>query len=147
MIQLESTLTVFVHCAHAHKYNYCNYILFTKLLWPGDISEETFRFSNQAATYSSVFHTQWKLHIVSLITERQAGKLRISIFIVSGLTRLGIEPEHTVSVADILSTRTLIGYNSVLRIYSRKYKNRKHFVKLLVIVFKSMSKYDVANIV
>ena len=41
--------------------------------------------------------------------ERQAGKLWIPIFIVFGLTRLGIEPESTVSVADALSTRPLIG--------------------------------------
>ena len=44
-----------------------------------------------------------------LTAERQAGKLRIPIFIVFGLTRLGIEPESTVSVADALPTRPLIG--------------------------------------
>ena len=32
------------------------------------------------------------------------------IFIVFGLTRLGIEPEFTASVADALSLRPLIGY-------------------------------------
>ena len=52
----------------------CNYILFTKLPWPGD-SEGTFRSSSQAATCSSVYHTRWRLHIVPLIAERQAGKL------------------------------------------------------------------------
>ena len=52
----------------------CNYILFTKLSWPGD-SEMTFRSSSQAATCPSVYHTRWRLHTVSLIAERQAGKL------------------------------------------------------------------------
>ena len=52
----------------------CNYILFTKLPWPGD-SEGTFRSSSQAATCASVYHTRWRLHTVPLIAERQAGKL------------------------------------------------------------------------
>ena len=52
----------------------CNYILFTKLTWPGD-SEMTFRSSSQAATCPSVYHTRWRLHTVPLIAERQAGKL------------------------------------------------------------------------
>ena len=86
----------------------CNYILFTKLPWPGD-SEGTFWSSSQAATCSSVYHTRWKLHTVPLIAERQAGKLWIPMFIVFGLTRPGIEPVSTASVADALSTRPLIG--------------------------------------
>ena len=86
----------------------CNYILFTKLPWPGD-SEGTFRSSSQAATCPSVYHTRWRLHTVPLIAERQAGKLWIPIFIVFGLTRPGIEPVSTASVADALSTRPLIG--------------------------------------
>ena len=86
----------------------CNYILFTKLPWPGD-REGTFRSSSQAATCPSVYHTQWRLHTVPLIAERQAGKLRIPIFIVFGLTRPGIEHVSTASVADALSTRPLIG--------------------------------------
>ena len=86
----------------------CNYILFTKLPWPGD-SERTFRSSSQAATCPSVYHTQWRLHTVPFIAECQAGKLRIPIFIVFGLTRPGIEPVSTASVADALSTRPLIG--------------------------------------
>ena len=86
----------------------CNYILFTKLPWPGD-SERTFRSSSQAATCPPVYHTRRRLHTVPLIAERQAGKLWIPIFIVFGLTRPGIEPESTVSVADALSTRPLIG--------------------------------------
>ena len=53
---------------------YCNYILFTKLPWPGD-SEGTFRSSSQAATCPPVYHTRRRLHTVPLIAERQAGKL------------------------------------------------------------------------
>ena len=85
-----------------------NYILFTNLPWPGD-SEGTFRSLSQAATCPPVYHTRRRLHTVSLIAKRQAGKLWIPIFIVFGLTRPGIEPESTASVADALSTRPLIG--------------------------------------
>ena len=52
----------------------CNYILFTKLPWPGD-SEATFWSSSQAATCPPVYHTRRRLHTVPLIAERQAGKL------------------------------------------------------------------------
>ena len=86
----------------------CNYISFTKLPWPGD-SKRTFRSSSQAATCSPVYHKRRRLHTVPLIAERQAGKLWIPIFIVFGMTRLGNETESTVSVADALSTRPLIG--------------------------------------
>ena len=86
----------------------CNYILFIKLPWPWN-SEETFRSSTQAATNLPVYHTRWRLHTVPLIAERQAGKLWIPIFIVFDLTRPGIKPESTVSIADALSTRPLIG--------------------------------------
>ena len=82
----------------------CNYILFTKLPWPGD-SEGTFRSLSQAATCPPVYHTRRRLHTVPFNAERQAGKLWIPIFIVFGLTRPGIEPESTASVADALSTR------------------------------------------
>ena len=47
---------------------------FTMLPLPGD-SEGTFRSSSQAATCPPVYHTRWRLHIVPLIAERQAGKL------------------------------------------------------------------------
>ena len=93
--------------SNVHNCN-CNYILFTKLPWPGD-SEGTFRSSSQAATCPSVYHTRWRLHSVPLIAERQARKLWIPIFIVFGLTRPGIELVSTASVADVLSTRPLIG--------------------------------------
>ena len=86
----------------------CNYIWFTKLPWPGG-SEGTFQSSSQAATCPPVYHTRWRLHTVALIAERQAGKLWIPIFIVFGLTRLGIESKSAVSVADALSTWPLIG--------------------------------------
>ena len=52
----------------------CNYILFTKLPWPGD-SEGTFWASSQASTCPPVYHTRRMLHTAPLIAERQAGKL------------------------------------------------------------------------
>ena len=42
-----------------------------------------------------VHHTRWRLHTVPLIAKRQAGKLRIPIFLDLGLTRPEIEPEST----------------------------------------------------
>ena len=56
-----------------------NYILFTKLLWPGD-SEGAFWSSRQASTSdlsTCLPHTNtwWRLHTVSLIAERQVAKL------------------------------------------------------------------------
>ena len=74
-----------------------------------ETAKETFRSFSQAATCPPVYHTWWRLHTVPLIAERQTGKLRIPIFIVFGLTRPGIEPKSTVSVADAQSTRPLIG--------------------------------------
>ena len=59
----------------------------------------------------STTHGAWRVHTVPLIAERQAGKLCTPIFMVFGLTRLGIEPESTVSVENALSTRPLIGHN------------------------------------
>ena len=79
--------------------------------WPED-SERTFWSSSQAATCPPVNHTRRRLHTVPLIAERQTGKLQIPIFIVFGLTRPGIEPKPTASVADALSTRPLIGCKS-----------------------------------
>ena len=78
----------------------CSCNVFTELLWPED-SVATFRSSSQAVTCPPVYHTRWRLrlHIVLLIAEYQARKLRIPIIIVFGLTRLGIEPESIVSVA------------------------------------------------
>ena len=52
----------------------CNYILFTKLPWPGD-SEGIFRSSSQAATCTPAYHTRRRLHTVPFKAERQAGKL------------------------------------------------------------------------
>ena len=76
--------------------------------WPGD-SEGIFRSLIQAATCQPVYHTWRRPQTVPLFAERQAGKLLIPIFIVFGLTRPGIEPDFTVSVADTLSTQPLIG--------------------------------------
>ena len=94
----EISVIVFVFCNCI-----CNYILFTKLPWPGD-SEGTFRSSSQAAACPPVYHTRRRLHTLPLIAERQAEKLRIPIFIVFGLTRPGIEPESTSSRRSIHST-------------------------------------------
>ena len=52
----------------------CNFILFTKLPWPGD-SDGTFQSSSHAATSPPVYHTQWRIYTVPLFAERQAGKL------------------------------------------------------------------------
>ena len=52
--------------------NFCNYILFTKLPWPGD-SERTFRSSSQAATCSPVYHTRRRLHTVPLMLNVKQG--------------------------------------------------------------------------
>ena len=49
----------------------CNYILFTKLPWPGD-NEGTFRSSSQAATCPPVYHTRRRLRTVPSIVEHQA---------------------------------------------------------------------------
>ena len=79
--QLKSALRHSVSAAprtiiflHSFNCNYCNYILFTKLPWPGD-SEGTFRSSSQTATCPPVYHTRRRLHTVPFNAERQAGKL------------------------------------------------------------------------
>ena len=59
----------------------------------------------------SVYHTRWRLHAVSLIAERQERKQWKPIFIVFSLTRSGIKPEFTASVADALSTTDQKHYN------------------------------------
>ena len=56
-----------------------------------------------------VYHTRRRLLTVPFIAERQAGSCEYQFFIVFDLTRRGIEPESTASVADILSTQPLIG--------------------------------------
>ena len=55
-----------------------------------------------------VYHARRRLHTLPLIAGPHAGKLSIRIFVVFGLTRPGIEPESTASVADAISTRPLI---------------------------------------
>ena len=64
-----------------------------------------FRSSSQAA---NVYHKRWRLHTVPHTAERHAGKLWISISAVFGLTRPGIKPVSTVSIADTLFIRLLI---------------------------------------
>ena len=59
----------------------------------------------------SVYHTRWRLHADPLIAERQAKKLRISIFTVFDSTRAGIKPKSTVLVADAPSSQPLNGLN------------------------------------
>ena len=86
-------------------FNYCKYVLFTKLPWLGD-SEETFWFRvklplvHLSTTHYGVFT------LSSFVAERQARKQRIPIFIVFGLARPEIEPKSNVSVTD---ARSLIG--------------------------------------
>ena len=79
----------------------CNYNLFIKLSLPGN-SEGSFRSSSQAFICPPVYHTRWRLRTVSFFAERQARKLWIPIFIIFGLTRSGIEPESTISIADTI---------------------------------------------
>ena len=45
------------------------------------------------------------LYTLRLIAERKSEKVLIPIFIVFGLTRPGIEPKFTASIADALSTQ------------------------------------------
>ena len=67
--KLENSNFLWLYCN-------CNYILITKLHWPGD-SEGTFPCSSQAATCTTpVYHTQQqRLYTLILIAEHQAGKL------------------------------------------------------------------------
>ena len=53
-------------------------------------------------------HTRWRLHTVPFIAKRQAGKLWISIFLVFGVTRPGINSESIVLVADARFTWSLV---------------------------------------
>ena len=86
----------------------CNYILFTKLPWPGD-SEGTFQSSSNAAT--CLPHAVEASHSVlslKLLNVKQ-GSCEYLILIVFGLTRPGIEPDSTASVSNALFTRPPIG--------------------------------------
>ena len=64
----------------------------------------------------SITYTRSRLHTVPLIGEHQAMKLRIPIFIAFGLTRPGIEPKSTDSVADALSTNSPL-YETVPKMF------------------------------
>ena len=79
--------------------------VFSKLPWPED-REKTFRSSSQALRLSTTHGRGFTLSLLLLNV-----KLGIAIFMVFGLTGPRIEAESTVSVADALSTRPLIGIN------------------------------------
>ena len=84
----------------------CNYILFSEF-WPEDSEGNLRSWSKLPPAHLSTTHGGG--FTLSLFNaERQAGKQWIPIFLVLGLTRPGIEPETTISVADGLSTRPLI---------------------------------------
>ena len=77
----------------------CNYIvIYRRHRWN--------RYSLRARL-PTVYHTVEALNCP--FRKRQTGRLRISILAVFGLTGLGIEFEFTVSEADALLTRSLIG--------------------------------------
>ena len=82
-----------------------NYILFTKLPWPGD-SKRNFRSSSQAATCPP--HTMVASHCFFLLLKSSKETVNTN-FILFGLTRSGIETESTVAAVGALSTRLLIG--------------------------------------
>ena len=72
-----------------------------------------------------VYHTWWRLHSVPFITERQAESYdcEYEFLKIFGLTRPGIEPGSTVSVADNLFTRYIfqrcLVYNPAKRISAK----------------------------
>ena len=62
------------------------------------------------------YHTRRRFYTAPLIAELQAGKLNTKLIFIDllfGLTRPGIEPESTESVADALFTRPLIVNNCI----------------------------------
>ena len=69
-----------------------------------------------------VYNTPWIFHTVPLIAGLQTGKLWIPIFIIFGLTRQGIEPESTISVADAVSTRPLVSWHRIWALRLRSVK-------------------------
>ena len=95
-----------------------NYILFTKLPWPG-ISDETFRALNQAATCPLVYHTGWKLYTTPVIAKHQVGSYKYQLFRIFGLIRPRNELLFTVSVADGLCNRPLIRKQKCTSFYFR----------------------------
>ena len=81
----------------------CNYILFINLPWPKD-SERTFWSSNQAIPLPTCLPPTVEASHCPFNAEHQVRKQWIPVFLVFGLTRLGIEPESTVLVSDPQST-------------------------------------------
>ena len=83
--------------------------LFTTLIWPGE--GEMTAYGLRITTCPQIYHTWWQLSTVpyNAEAERQAGKLRIAIFVVFGLTWLRIELAFTVSVANVPFTQPRVG--------------------------------------
>ena len=81
--------------------------LFTKFPWTRD-REGIFRFSSQDAHMSTTHGEDFSLSLLLLNVKQESCKYHF--FIVFGVTRPGIEPDSTVSVADALSIRPLMGF-------------------------------------
>ena len=80
--EVEATLVVVKWLNRVKLYNLncnCDYIFIHRVAY-ARTQQSTFRSLSQAATYSLVYHTRWKLHTVPYNAERQAGKLWIPIF-------------------------------------------------------------------
>ena len=87
----------------------CNFSsnFISKLPWAGD-SEGIFRISIRTVACLSVNHTRWKLYTVPFNVERKPGSCEYQFFIFC-LTWWGTELQSTGSVADALSTWSLVG--------------------------------------
>ena len=84
----------------AHYIN-CKYILFTNLPWPGD-SEGVFKSNSRLSTTLPFL-------LLNVESNREAANTNFSNH---WLSRLGIEPESTVSVENSPHTRPLIAFNA-----------------------------------
>ena len=82
---------------------------FRVILGQQEAAGRTFRSSSQTATCPPGYHTRWRLDTVPLVAEGQAEKLQMPMLSDFGLTRRGIEPVSTVSVAN--HTQPWIGSN------------------------------------
>ena len=83
---------------------------FANLPWPaGSSGKDLSVFESSCHLSTSLYHTQWRLDTVPLGAEGQAGGLQMRMLLDFGLTRRGIEPESTVSVAN--HTQPWIGSN------------------------------------
>ena len=85
--------------------------LFTKLSYQGTAKGLFGLQGKLRATGAPVYHMWLRVHTIPFIAELQAKKaVNINLYIF-GLGHPGIKSKYTVSVADALSTRPLIGYN------------------------------------